>query len=591
MKRYIKSISMLTSLIVISLLLSCSDEEGSSGLNVKPYFGVIERYACDINNPPKYGEAPCDIDSFRLCAYSEKLNSIICNEYSVDEGKSGAQLKLPEAEDFRIFFQGFNKEKPDLMLWCGATDRISLKKGEKKDISVFIGRCSDFVFTRNKMNSKRAFHTSTLLKDGRVLIAGGISSVSSNSCDPNCDGRNCKPYCRIAEAISDVEIYDFRTGEFKKVGKLNIPRALHTATLLEDGRVIIAGGSKSVRLYLTPDKNKPFVMPDSMDEASITIEVFDPTTNSFKKIQSEVSRAMHTAYLAPNGKIYAFGGISNNSGDFESRIAEIDPSRGFVDTKISLTIGRIMPSIVDFSTVDSTSTAAALVGGAVIDEENDKGNSFDIISFADATPSVKEHRYSVKDGYILSSFGLNALPVDNGKFLLCGGLFMKDIKIGFAGSDIEVVANNPLDYAYYFDINNNNVSNPERNNNMLSRRVLYQMIYMHSKNPRILITGGFEAANPEYASDDSFLPYVPGRDVELFLVHSELFDSIHPAGIVNPANPVVRMNEARAGHTIQMLPDQTILVVGGFSSPNTISDTAEVFQPYSTDKDVSLLVY
>lgn len=587
----IKKVFLLMILISTFFIVSCSDEDSDLNLNVKPYFGVSQRYACDINNPPKAGDAPCDIDAFRLCAYSDKLNSVICNEYSVDEGKSGAQFKLPEAEDFRIFFQGFNKGKPEVMLWCGASDKLAIKKGDKKDVSVFIGRCSDFVFSRNKMSSPRVFHTATLLKDGRVLIVGGIGSISSKSCDESCAGNNCKPYCRVAEAISDVEIYDYKTGEFQKIGKLNVPRALHTATLLEDGKVVIAGGTKNVKLYLVPNMDKPFVMPESMDEASLSIEIFDPADNKIKKIQSEVSRAMHTAYSAPNGKIYAFGGIGDNSGNFVSDIVEIDPIKGMMNTKSSLTTPRIMPVIVDFSIVDSTATTIAVIGGSAIDEEKGKGSSFDLVSLADASPTVKEHGYSTRDGYILSAFGLDALPIDSGKFILAGGFMMRDIKIGFAGGETNVISNNPLDYSYYFDINNNNVTNPERNSNLLTKRALYQMIFMHSKNSKILITGGFVSANSEYASDESYIPFIPGREVEWYIVNSELFDSIHPNGIVDAANPVIRMNEARAGHSALMLPDQTILIIGGFSSTNTISNTAEIFQPYSTDKDVSLLIY
>lgn len=578
-------------ILLCFIYISCSDLDFSSELNVKPYFGKAERYVCDVNNPPKTGEPPCDIDAFRLCAYSEKHNFIICNEYSVDEGKNGAKFSLPEAEDYKIFFQGFNKAKQDIMLWCGATERISIKKGDKKDISIFIGRCSDFVFTRSKMSVQRAFHTSTRLKDGRILIVGGISSVSNKSCDPDCDGKGCKPYCRVADATNIVEVYDYKKGEFQKVGNLNVPRVFHTATLLEDGTVVIAGGVKSAKLYLIPPYEKPFVMPNSMDEASSTIEIFDPQTNTFKKVQGTISRAMHSAYLSATGKIYAIGGVSDNSGNYEKRIVEINKSTGMVDTNISLTIGRIFPSIVDFSIVDKTSTVIAVIGGAFINESNDVGNSFDIISFFDVTPTVKEHKYSSRESYILSAIGSSVMPMDAGRFLLCGGMFMRDLKIGFSSKEIEVFSNNPLDYAYFFDINNNIVAYPEKNNNLINRRAFSQSLYLYSKNPKILFTGGFESINPELYTDLSYIPFNPSRSVEVFLVNSDSFDSIHPIGIVDTANPVIKMNEARAGHSMVVLPDETVLITGGFSSPNSISSTAEVFQPYPVDKDISLLVY
>jgi hypothetical protein len=590
---YKKSIIIVAILIfstgVVSFFPSCVGTDLETGFSVTPHFGKTQRYACDISSPPKAGEAPCDIDSFKLCAYSEKLNSILCKDYDISEGSSGVKLNLPAAEDYRIFFQGYNKAKSDVNLWCGATDKISLKKGEKKDVSMFIGRCSDFVFTRSKMSSPRAFHTATLLKDGRVLIVGGIGSVSTKSCDKECDGNGCKPYCKVAEATSDIEIYDFTKGEFSKVGKLNIPRALHTATLLDDGRVLIAGGTRAVRLYLVPEDSKPFVMPDAIDDASTSIEIFDPQNNSVKKVDSSVARAMHTAYMAKNGKIYAIGGVSDMSGEFEARMAEIKIDSGMVDAKVSLSTGRVFPNIVDFSLVDVTSTAIAVVGGSVLDEK--KGGSFDIISFAEATPTVREHGYTTKEANILSAIGVSAIPVDGIRLLLAGGYMMKDCDLRFNNGDYRIVADNPLDFTFYFDLTSNNVSYPARGDRLLYRRAFAQASYLYNKNPRIIFTGGFEKVNPDFLVDSSVIPFIPSNAVEIFICSSEIFDTLHPEGVVDAVNPVIKMNESRALHTMTALPDNTILITGGFKSGSDISSSAEVFQPYPVSKVESLLVY
>lgn len=577
--------------LLVTSIFSCLQDADFQGFNVSPHFGRIERYACDINNPPKAGEAPCDIDRFRLSAYSERLDVIISSEFSIEEGKSGARFKLPEADDYRIFFQGFNKSKPELMLWCGATDEISLKRGETKDISVFIGRCSDFVFTRNRMASPRVFHTATLLKDGRVLIVGGIGSVSNRSCDTECDGNGCTPYCRVADAISDVEVYDYTTGEFKKVGRLNIPRVLHTATLLDDGRVLIAGGSRSLRVYRVPPDGSPFIYPDGVDDASSSVEIFEPQSNSLKKITSGIPRVMHSTYRSAGGKVYAIGGISDMTGDSDLRILEISPDSGMIDSGAKITSGRILPVIVDFSQLDSTSSIVAVVGGGDIDGGSGVGGSFDIISFSSSHPEVKRHEYSSSEAHILSAFGLDANPIDAGRFLVGGGLFMKDSKITFSGAEIDIYANNPVDYSYFLDVNNDNIGYPEKNRNMLFKRALYRSIYINFKNPKILVAGGFESINPDFLNDLSFIPYLPSNSVEIFFVTTEMYDSIHPSGLVDTVNPVIRMNERRAGHIMVRLPDNSILVSGGFSSGKDISSSAEIFEPYPTTNDLSLLVY
>jgi len=72
------------------------------------------------------------------------------------------------------------------------------------------------------MAKARWLHTATRLVDGRVLIAGGRS--------PN------------DRTLASVEIYDPASGSFSTVGPLAESRQQHTATLLADGRVLIAGG-------------------------------------------------------------------------------------------------------------------------------------------------------------------------------------------------------------------------------------------------------------------------------------------------------------------------------------------------------------
>jgi hypothetical protein len=71
----------------------------------------------------------------------------------------------------------------------------------------------------------RQQQTATLLLDGRVFIAGGYWQDGQKSRD-----------------LSSTEMYDPRTGRFSAIGSMGARRDGHTATLLNDGRVLIVGG-------------------------------------------------------------------------------------------------------------------------------------------------------------------------------------------------------------------------------------------------------------------------------------------------------------------------------------------------------------
>jgi hypothetical protein len=77
---------------------------------------------------------------------------------------------------------------------------------------------------------RRVWHTLTLLPDGTVLAAGG----ETESCAGN--------FCMFAGSVASAELYDPSTGVFALTGGMTAPREVHTATLLKDGRVLIAGG-------------------------------------------------------------------------------------------------------------------------------------------------------------------------------------------------------------------------------------------------------------------------------------------------------------------------------------------------------------
>ena len=153
---------------------------------------------------------------------------------------------------------------------------------------------NEFVYT-NSMSSARESHTSTTLPDGRVLLAGGINSEHGGV------------------VLADTDAYDAKTGTFSFVGDMTTTRFGHTATLLQDGRVLLIGGRGGPTL-------------DTLASA----EIFDPAANggagSFTATGSmSAGRRDHRATLLNDGRVLIDGGLAE--GGFFISFAEVfDPA-------------------------------------------------------------------------------------------------------------------------------------------------------------------------------------------------------------------------------------------------------------------------
>ncbi len=161
-----------------------------------------------------------------------------------------------------------------------------------------------------EMGVERAEHTATLLADGRVLVAGGHRLTGSGE----------------LEALAGVEIYvpGAGAGEWTSPAALAEARSIHTATLLPDGRVLVAGGFTG-----TSGETDPYGYPG---EQLGSAEVFDPATGGWTPAPALTDpRAGHTATLLPSGRVLVAGGfIVRPDGDVDMlRSAEIyDPATG-----------------------------------------------------------------------------------------------------------------------------------------------------------------------------------------------------------------------------------------------------------------------
>jgi Kelch motif protein len=174
------------------------------------------------------------------------------------------------------------------------------------------------------MNSPRRLHTATLLPGGGVLVVGGFNSDVSS------------PVLRSAE------LYDPATGSWTATGDLITPRVAHTATLLHNGKVLVAGGVGP----LGPSFDHG---GDGVD----TAELYDPATGQWSATASlNTPRVIHTATLLPNGKVLAAGGDSERNSVNSAEL--YDPVTASWSTTGSL------------NTAHSAHTATVLANGKVL---------------------------------------------------------------------------------------------------------------------------------------------------------------------------------------------------------------------------------
>jgi hypothetical protein len=176
------------------------------------------------------------------------------------------------------------------------------------------------------MSVGRDGHTARLLSDGRVLVAGGLASADAN------------------HPLSSAEFYDPKTGKFSLTGSMSVPRSLHTATLLHDGRVLIAGGYDASDFTGTGEapgsgQSIPAVKPGPADPRR-KAELYEPKTGTFSRTGSmAVDRYSDTATLLRDGRVLIVGGESLRSGIVAS--AELyDPNAGTFSATGSMSASR-----------------------------------------------------------------------------------------------------------------------------------------------------------------------------------------------------------------------------------------------------------
>lgn len=300
--------------------------------------------------------------------------------------------------------------------------------------------------------------------------------------------------------VATAELYDPSTGTFSTTGSMAAARAHFAATLLSSGKVLVTGGL------------------DAAGNPLATAEVYDPSAGTFSATTGSmtIARAGHTATLLNTGKVLVagFGGGAT---------AELfDPSTGTFTATGSMATARVG------HTATLLSNGKVLVAGGIQGAVPATTVLAETELYDPASGS-----FAVAAGSLATARQLHtATLLATGKVLVTGGL-------GSTGSSIAT--------AELFDPTPQSFT--ATTGSMGTARAQHTATLL--KDGTVLVTGG----DP------------PGA----VLATAELYDPT--AGTFSPTG---RMGTARLSHTATLLSNGSVLVTGGTNG--TALATAETYQ-------------
>lgn len=146
----------------------------------------------------------------------------------------------------------------------------------------------------------------TVLRDGRVLVVGGTAAA------PAMPGS-------FGTTLASAEIFDPASGTWAATGGLIDGRYMHTATLLRDGRVLVAGVGE---------------LAEGRDQ--VPAEIFEPETGTWSETRPMFGRSQPLATLLGGGRVLVVGGGSSH-GILLATAEVFDPATGSWTATASMT--------------------------------------------------------------------------------------------------------------------------------------------------------------------------------------------------------------------------------------------------------------
>ena len=260
--------------------------------------------------------------------------------------------------------------------------------------------------------------------------------------------------------VASAEFFD-TTGAFAAAPPMSMPRSAHSATVLADGRILVAGGVTGAA-------------------ATNSAEIFDPLSNAWAPVPGGMiqARSNHTASLLSDGRVLFAGG--ENAGSAIALLEVFDPVTG------------------SFSSVGAMSTPRKSFASAVLQDGRVLliGGSNDSDPLA-STEIFDPQSNSIAAGPVLSAPRMNhsATTLLNGQVLVAGGSTVTSNPDG-STSSVDLASAEIYDPAAgNFAVSASSLAAPRRDHGA----------FLLPNNNSVLIVGGTSAGN-EVATAELFVP-------------------------------------------------------------------------------------
>jgi hypothetical protein len=335
--------------------------------------------------------------------------------------------------------------------------------------------------------------------------------------------------------LASSEIFDPSTKTWSPTGSMQTPRTRHTATLLPDGTVLVTGGATNT------------AHPTSVTE---TVEKYDPATGVWTRVKAmSTKRAFHTATLLTDGSVLVVAG-----GPTGSLAGQLSAERYFPGNNSWTSSGATRVPHTRGTATLMPNGNALVAGGVQYGPEQDNPQEI-LINYSE--------RYDKDTNKWFELAVMQETPFAHTATLLL------DQTVLVAGGRAVATLSNAVRYVPNLETGGDYPPVWNSTSNLAHARSNHQATRL--QNGDVLVTGGFldcvDRTNPPGGCSAS-------------LITCEVYHPDPNSLVAGTWSAQEDMFNYRGDHTSTLLNNGTVLVTGGYNwSAQSVLDSAELVWP------------